>query len=110
MAIPGFLNSKPEAKPVKKREATVSNTGWYYVVKFHSTPPAGPGIRRHHVQDYAEALILKDQLNAKLSEEERNRGVHWDIQDAPLPCRPLKHPNKVRRSRRQNPSDRRNRR
>jgi hypothetical protein len=88
----------------------MSNTGWYYVLKFDSEPPTGPGIMRHPVQGYAEALKLKDQSNGRLSQEDRERGVHWDIQEAAPPSPPVKPKSKRGRSRRQNPSDRQNKR
>lgn len=82
---------------------------WYYVSMWNTKPRNGPGMFPHHVQGWGKAVELRRELNGELSQEARERGVHWDIQNAPPGSRPVKT-KKPGRPGRQSPPDRRNRR
>jgi hypothetical protein len=81
----------------------------YYVSMWNTQAHDGPGMFPHHVQGWGKATQLREELNAKLSQEDRQRGAHWDIQNSPPCSQPVKK-RKRRSTDRQNPLDRRNRR
>ena len=66
-----------------KLQGRPPDSDWYYVMKVYGPDPRILPATRYHVQGYKAAVERSDDLNAKMSQEERARGDRWEVRYAP---------------------------